>query len=97
MTVAECVLWNELRNSQLGYKFRRQHVIGDFIVDFVCLSRRLVIELDGGYHDQQSQVRYDQSRTESLQQMGFRVIRFKNEQVCNQTSEVLNQIKQQLL
>ena len=97
MTVAERVLWNELRASQLGCKFRRQHVIGDFIVDFVCLSKRLVIEIDGAYHDQLCQVRFDQSRTESLQRMGFRVIRFNNEQVCNQTSDVLDQIKQQLL
>ena len=83
MTVAERVLWNELRASQLGYKFRRQHVIGDFIVDFVCLSKRLVIEIDGAYHDQLCQVRFDQSRTESLQRMGFRVIRFNNEQQSN--------------
>ena len=96
MTPAESVLWNELRAGRLGFKFRRQHVIGDYIVDFVCLKQRLVVELDGEYHTEPTQIKQDKLRTEALERMGFRVIRFANNQVCNQLSDVLRQIEQQL-
>ena len=74
-TQAETWLWRQLRNRQLaGCKFRRQHAIGPYIVDFVCLEKQLVIELDGGQHQDQSS--YDEQRTRYLNSLGFQVLRF---------------------
>ena len=82
LTPAESILWQALRGRQLeGLKFRCQHTVGRFIVDFYCPSVKLVIEVDGGIHDQQ-QV-YDQARTEKLEAFGYRVLRFTNDQVMN--------------
>lgn len=80
-TCAEWLLWEEISRNRYGFKFRRQHVIGIFIADFVCLKYRLVIEVDGGYHSQGDQQRSDALRTNALNDAGFRVIRFTNEQV----------------
>lgn len=63
MTKSETILWNALRHQIQGYKFRRQHPIGDFIVDYVCLSEKLVVEVDGEYHDSLEQKIEDQART----------------------------------
>ncbi|SFC29096.1 5-methyltetrahydrofolate--homocysteine methyltransferase/leucyl-tRNA synthetase/ATP-dependent DNA helicase RecG [Flexibacter flexilis DSM 6793] len=90
-TLAEKTLWEHLRNQQLGVKFRRQHAIDAFIADFVCLPHKLVIEVDGGVHDQQKE--YDQMRTELLNQCGFRVIRFTNDQVLQEIDSVLKEIR----
>ena len=92
-TDAEAVLWELLRDKKLGDKFRRQHLIDDFIVDFVCLSKNLVIEVDGGYHNDLTQKEYDQQRTLYLNEKGFRVIRFTNEEVLGNTEAVLTKIK----
>ena len=92
-TDAEAVLWELLRDKKLGDKFRRQHLIDDFIVDFVCLSKNLVIEVDGGYHNDPTQKEYDQQRTLYLNEKGFRVIRFTNEEVLGNTEAVLTKIK----
>ena len=79
-TEAEKTLWSHLRYRQLGgYRFRRQRPIGMYIVDFVCLESRLVIELDGGQHFES--VEYDAARTSDLNGRGFSVIRFRNNQV----------------
>ena len=75
-TEAEKVLWQLLRGKTLGVKFRRQHAIGDYIADFACLSANLVIEVDGGYHQEPNQQEIDQIRTEYLESKGFKVIRF---------------------
>ncbi len=78
-TEAEKALWSQLRNRQLGgYRFRRQRPIGKYIVDFVCLESRLVVELDGGQHATTSG--YDDARTNYINQRGFSVIRFWNNQ-----------------
>ncbi len=75
MSDAEQALWHLLRGRQIsGLKFRRQHPFGDYILDFVCLENRLVIEVDGGQHGKQAE--YDQDRTQKLQAAGFRVLRF---------------------
>ena len=66
MTEGETVLWNALRQELKGHRFRRQHPIGDYIVDFICLSEKLVIEVDGGYHETPEQQYEDQLRTEFL-------------------------------
>jgi very-short-patch-repair endonuclease len=82
MTDAERLLWRELRSRQLsGHKFRRQQPLGGFIVDFVCLEKRLIVELDGGQHSEQDQAAYDASRTTWLTHNGFRVLRFWDHEV----------------
>ena len=96
-TEAEAALWELLRDKKLGDKFRRQHLIDDFIVDFVCLSKNLVIEVDGGYHNDLTQKEYDEQRTLFLNEKGFKVIRFTNEEVLGNTEAVLKEIKEELV
>jgi len=97
-TVAETVLWEALKSHQLeNFKFRREHVIGDFIVDFVCLSEKLVIEVDGGYHNNPETKEADKLRTEILNRNGFRVFRFSNEEVLYKLNRTLKLIKHALL
>ena len=94
-TEAEAALWSQLRNKQLdGYKFRQQHLIDDFIVDFVCLSKKLVIEVDGGIHEETKE--YDEHRTAILAEKGFKVLRFKNEEVLGSIDNVVNKINDEL-
>jgi very-short-patch-repair endonuclease len=82
-TNAEKTLWSVLRKHRLeGHRFRRQHPIGRYIVDFVCLESRLVVELDGGQH--QESIEYDEARAGYLKELGFSVIRFWNNQVLNE-------------
>ncbi|OYX84539.1 MAG: leucine--tRNA ligase [Flavobacteriales bacterium 32-34-25] len=96
-TEAEEVLWQEVRNSNLGYKIRRQHYIGNFIADFVCLEKKLIIEVDGGYHNTKEQIELDELRTLELEQKHlYKVIRFTNEEVLNDTKSVLSKIKEEL-
>jgi very-short-patch-repair endonuclease len=91
MTPAETKLWDRLKNKQLhGLKFRRQHPLHHFILDFYCHAHRLVVEVDGGIHA--SQRDYDEARSEWLSQRGFRVIRFTNEEVLNDIEGVLGRI-----
>lgn len=88
LTDAEKLLWRHLRYRQIGgYKFRRQFALGNYIVDFACLEARLVIEVDGGQHAEQAA--YDGRRDEWLKQQGFRVLRFWNNQVMQETASVL--------
>ncbi|WP_299764365.1 DUF559 domain-containing protein [uncultured Dokdonia sp.] len=93
-TPAEAALWESLKGKNLEYKFRRQHLIDNFIVDFVCLSKKLVIEVDGDIHDHQKEE--DQARTEVLEELGYKVIRFRNEEVLGNLESVLSKIKQTL-
>lgn len=95
-TDAEKLLWEHIRARQLSVKFNRQHIIGDYIVDFVCLEKELVIEVDGGYHSEYKQMEKDELRTERLRELGFSVIRFTNEDVLGNISNVLNKIKNKL-
>jgi ATP-dependent DNA helicase RecG len=95
-TEAEIVLWECLRNKKLNYKFRRQHIIDEFIVDFVNLEKNLIIEVDGGYHNTIEQKEADELRTQILNEIGFKVIRFTNEQVVGNIDNVLNYIVQTL-
>ncbi len=91
-TVAEQILWEQLKTKQLGVKFRRQHIIDQFIVDFVCLSKKLIIEIDGEYHDDPSQLEADKIRTQILNEFGYQVLRFKNEEVIGAIDAVLQRI-----
>jgi leucyl-tRNA synthetase len=96
-TEAENILWQELRNSNLGHKIRRQHYIGNFIVDFICLDKRLIIEVDGEYHNETEQKERDDERTLLLEQKYFfKVIRFTNQEVENDLGNVLSKIKKEL-
>ena len=94
MTPAESVLWDCLKNNQLGLKFRRQHPIYGYIPDFVCLKKRLVVEVDGAYHYVGDQPMNDEERTKYLNQYGFAVIRFTNEEVLFDIDNVINKIRQ---
>lgn len=92
-TPAEVKLWTCLRNRQLfGLKFRRQHPIGKFIVDFYCHEANLAIELDGGGHTETAQAKYDKERTESLEAEGITVLRFWNTDVFKNLKGVIEAI-----
>ena len=91
-TLAESVLWNSLRKGISGEKFFRQHVIGDYIVDFVSRHGGLIIEVDGGYHSEPLQQENDKMREEKLELMGYHMLRFSNEEVLNDIETVLNDI-----
>lgn len=91
-TPQESILWQYLRQNKLGLPFRRQHIIGKYIADFVCLKKMLVVEVDGGYHAQNDQIIKDLWRTEHLERMGFKVIRVKNEDIETNLSNVLDYI-----
>ena len=95
-TLAEQVLWKHLERKQLGVKFLRQHIIGDYIVDFVSREQGLVIEVDGGYHAERQQQERDELREQDLEKMGFHVMRFTNEEVMFDIDSVINQIENYL-
>ena len=92
-TQAEAVLWEYLKGNRLGAKFRRQHLIGQYIPDFVCLSKQLIVEVDGGYHFIGDQPTSDEQRTAYLESFGYHVIRFTNEEVLADTQNVLQKIR----
>lgn len=94
-TPAESALWEELRNKKLkGYKFRRQHPVGVFILDFYCHAAKLAIEIDGEYHLEQEQQIYDRARTELLNQTGIKELRFTNQDILTNLPSVLGNIIQ---
>ena len=94
LTPAEAYLWKQLQRGQLaGRKFRRQHGIGDFIVDFYCAQENLIVELDGEVHNNATAFEYDQKRTNFLAKNGFRVVRFENKMVFENLSSVLEEIR----
>lgn len=95
-TEAERLLWFYLSNKQLGVRFRRQHIIGQYIADFACLEKMLIIELDGGYHSLPEQQISDEQRTVELQEKGYRVVRFTNEELFHGIDLVLTKIKNAL-
>ena len=95
MTDVERLLWYSLRYKQLnGHRFRRQHPIGKYIADFACIEQKLVIELDGGQH--QDQTTYDEQRTALIETQGWLVLRFWNNDVLNNLDGVLTKIAEAL-
>lgn len=95
-TDAELRLWQQLRHRRFqNFKFRRQQILQGYIVDFVCLEKKLVIELDGGQHT--DQIEYDQRRTKKLEKDGFRVLRFWDNDMLNNSEDVLESIYHELL
>ena len=96
-TKAEKLLWEKLRNNQLGgLKFRRQHPVNIYIADFYCHKFKLIIELDGDYHNQEEQKQKDEVRTEVLRLNDLKIIRFKNEEVEQDINQVLITIKNKI-
>lgn len=90
-TEAEKILWSHLRNKQFGVRFRRQHPMGkQYIADFICLERKLIIELDGGQH--MENVLYDKERTRFLNNEGYTVLRFWNSEVIANMTSVLDAV-----
>ena len=95
-TEAEAVLWNYLSDNKMGVHFRRQHPICNYIPDFVCLSEKLIIEIDGGYHFEGEQLEKDEERTQRLNEEGFVVLRFTNEEVLCDIDNTLEEISETL-
>ena len=95
-TEAEAVLWTELKGKKLNIKFRKQHLIDNFIVDFVCLAKKLIIEVDGDYHNTPEQTEKDDARTAALEKLGYKLIRFSNEEVIDHTEQVRKTIVDEL-
>ncbi|MCP2044289.1 endonuclease domain-containing protein [Pontibacter sp. HSC-36F09] len=94
LTPAEAELWNHLKVGQLeGRKFRRQHRLGNFILDFYCPSERLAIELDGQVHQHSVTEQADMDRDLKLNELGIKVLRFENKEVFQQLDAVLQEIK----
>ncbi len=96
-TEAEEKLWDAVRNRNIdGYKIRRQHPIAGFIPDFVCLDKKLIIEIDGEYHSEDEQLKYDQQRTKWLNEYNYSLLRFTNEEVLININTVIEKIKEAL-
>lgn len=95
-TEAEQVLWLSLKSKKLDSKFRRQHIVDQFIVDFIGLEKKLIVEVDGKYHQSPLQIEVDKLRTEILISLGYKVIRFTNEEVLHNIEEVIKKISSTL-
>lgn len=96
-TSAEKLLWDELKGKKLkGYKFRRQHSVGNYILDFYCPAHMLAIELDGLHHLEEEEMIYDDARTRYLNELSIKVIRFKNPDVENNINWVLEEIVKEI-
>ena len=93
MTEAESAFWSLTKGKAFGERCIRQHIIGDYIVDFLFRKSKLVVEIDGEYHESQEQREQDRNRTEELEKMGFHVLRFTNQQILFDTEVVINQLK----
>ena len=96
-TPQEIVIWSRLRAKRFrNLKFKRQYSIGKYIVDFICLDKKIIIELDGWQHKEENQERYDKKRTEFLEDSGFRVVRFWNNEVNDNLAGVFLRIEEYL-
>ena len=93
MTDAESLLWQYMRSSQMGVRYKAQHIIGCYIADFVCLPLKLIIEIDGLYHSLPEQQISDEQRTRWLEGQGYKVLRFTNEEIFNNLNTVIDTIK----
>lgn len=88
-TPAEKILWNYLRKSQMGFRFRRQFGIGEYVVDFYCPKKGLIIEVDGDSHFEDSQIRHDNLRSKYLKALGMKIVRFTNQEIYDDLERVL--------
>lgn len=96
LTSAEAKLWTYLQRSKLGYKFRRQHSVGGYILDFYCPEMKLCVELDGAGHNATTAFQYDLNRTRYLENAGMQVIRFENKLVFENLNGVIAEIRKKL-
>lgn len=96
MTYCEFILWDELMKNKLGVRFKAQHPIKSYIVDFYCHKLKLVIEIDGSIHDLEESVEYDEERTFELEQLGLKVIRFTNNEVKYKLKYVVTEIRKHI-
>lgn len=96
MTEAESAFWQMAKGSGFGEKCRRQYIIGQYIVDFFFRKSMLIVELDGGYHFTEEQQREDAIRQDWLEHMGYKILRFKNEEVLINTEKIFNKVKHYL-
>ena len=87
-------MWSKLRARGIGVKFRRQHSIGMYIVDFYCPIKRLIVELDGYQHGEERVEAYDEARTDYLRKLGYTVLRFWNNEINTNLAGVLNKIEE---
>ena len=95
-TPQEKILWQILRNHNFyGYEIRRQSLIGNYIVDFVCRKKKIIIEIDGGQHNEPENIEYDKKRTEYLEQKGYKIIRFWNNDINDNISGVYKKLQQE--
>ena len=95
MTLQEKKLWSVIRNRQFfGYRFRRQFPIGQYIVDFICREKKIIIEIDGGQHNEIKNIHYDNKRTEYLISEGYKVMRFWNNDIDKNISGVYEKLKE---
>ena len=92
-SIAEHILWNQLRQKRLGFKFRRQHSIGEYIVDFYCHEAKLVVEVDGAQHGTKEAMDYDKRRDAALMKEGNIVVSFTAWTVCENMEGVYFEIK----
>ncbi|MCX6269553.1 MAG: endonuclease domain-containing protein [Bacteroidetes bacterium] len=94
LTPAERKLWEFLRKKKIiGMKFRRQHPVSRFIADFYCHQAKLIVEVDGGYHNDPEQVKYDKGRQNELENIGLMTIRFRNDEIEMDIQGVIERIK----
>lgn len=93
MTEAESVFWQCVRGNALGHKFLQQHIIGDYIVDFLCRDAQVVVEIDGGYHSERQQMEDDAVRQQWLESIGYVVIRFTNQEVVCDIDNTLDKVR----
>jgi very-short-patch-repair endonuclease len=100
-TPAEATLWRAVRNRQFGYKFRRQHPVDRFFIDFYCAEAKLLIAVDGASHLEPEQQEYNKLRTEYLEELGYKVIRFTNDDVKfniqGVTGEILQTVESRII
>ena len=95
LTPQERKLWQILRNHNFyGYEIRRQYPIGDYIVDFICRAKKIIIEIDGGQHNQNEAIKYDETRTKFLSSLGYKVIRFWNNEIDNNIAGVYKKLQE---
>lgn len=95
-TPEEILLWLQLKNSKTSFKFRRQHSIGGYIVDFYCPEKRLIIEIDGPQHFKKENKEYDKVRSKYFEGLSIKVLRFTNLEVATETEKVVKKIKNHL-
>jgi very-short-patch-repair endonuclease len=96
-TKEEEILWSRIRNNKLGCKFKRQHSIGGYILDFYCSGRKLIIEIDGASHNTKEAREYDENRDEYFEELDYKTIRFLNIEIENEIEKVLNKIQNYLI